>query len=113
MARGLSELQRTILRVALRNRHRAPTRYWGDVTRAEIFAAHYGWQTIDGNQGRLVGNAITFAVADIGRYRYQSAHVAVTRAVQRLIGRALIKRSGPSRGLRLTQQGVTKAESIG
>ena len=113
MPRGLSDLQRTILRVALRNRQHAPTRFWGDVTRAEILAAHYGWQPFDGDQGRLVGKTQAFAIARIGGDRYQSAHVAVTRAVQRLIGRGLIERGGLSRGLRLTQQGVTEAESIG
>ncbi|MDY7107509.1 MAG: hypothetical protein SYC29_02630 [Planctomycetota bacterium] len=104
----LSDLQKTILSLALNGRR--SSRYRGaDLIRAEILESYYGWEHSYVPQ-RLSG--IRFSRAAIGEKKYNSAQVAVSRAVQRLERRGLIRLSTWPQGILLTDTGVKAAEEL-
>jgi hypothetical protein len=103
MGRGLSELQKTILRIAWRNRE-AERRHdgsgGGDVVYAEVLAEHYGWHPSrcrlqapsyekEDEERRTFGSQ-HFAKEIIGERVYNAAHAALTRAMTRLATRGLV-----------------------
>ena len=98
MGRGLSELQRDILRLALQNRERNCTQL---VTRADrgasgrdlyycqIFEKLFGWR----NRTRRISylhHGQHFSRREIGKGSYDSVHASVSRAVSRLMKRGLV-----------------------
>jgi hypothetical protein len=110
VTRGLSQLQRQILRLALDK--------GADVTlwRAELLAACFGFQP---KPVRLYGsNDLTkpgqhFSPQQVGVARYRSAQVSLSRAVRRLEDRGLVAMwegvYASRRGLQLTPAGVEAA----
>ncbi len=119
MGRGLSDLQKTILRLALRNRNvgdgGGPT--WGvDVLHSEVLVEHFGWHGETRNQwgNRIQGGNIFDRLA-IGPKAYASARAALSRAVARLEQRGLaVAVHGVTRwaGATLTDAGVALAEQL-
>lgn len=104
MGRGLSDLQKTILRLALKE---------GEVTQAMILHAHYGWEpkedclNVSTEERLLRGYGQIFSTSI---ENYQAATVAASRAVTRLRQRGLVEGGWK---VTLTEAGSKAAESIG
>ena len=93
MGRGLSDLQKTILGLALENHdnHDGVDGAKGvDVIYSEILVKHFGWKgnTRD-RYGKRIYSFTVFDRAAIGAKAYASAEAAVSRAVLRLQQRGL------------------------
>lgn len=123
MGRGLSELQRTILRLALVARRKPPPdQSWlppklreqlpppspEPLRLAEVLIRHWGWQPIPGRTS--YDGAPKFDPEQIGRRRYNAARASLARAVRRLRERNLIRRSAA--GIHLTDAGLPVAERL-
>src|SRR5215212_5900217 len=133
MARGLSELQQSILRLAYRNRlerldriaesepgsheYRVYTQgvHSVDLYYAEVLREHFGWDVrgwrwdLEREPRPKWGH--NFSMREIGERRYYSAHSSLSRAVARLEARGLVERCHLYlAGLDLTDQGVKEAE---
>lgn len=111
MGRGLSDLQDTILRMALANRDVG--RFDGaDVYDAEVLARYFGWDGIPTSHDR----GPRFSVGAIGPGRYRSARASLSRAMGRLALRGLVIRVSTmcrrSSGVVLTEEGVDRARSL-
>jgi hypothetical protein len=136
MGRGLSELQRSILTLALHNRF-AEGRCDGsngcDVYLPEILAVHFKWPLAyegtptdirrdrDGDDDNKDGGIYSasqpwFSKAMIGAKRYAAGHAALSRAMARLQSRGLITIRGGAysnwNGANLTRFGVAIAEQV-
>ena len=110
----LSLLQRTILRLGFRNRQSCKDQRPIDVTRAEVLSGYYGWLVTHGHP------KIVFSRYGVGPARYNSAQVSLTKAMQRLRKRKLIRLDTdlpwqghclPS-GAQLTRAGITAAKTL-
>ena len=101
----LSLLQRTILRLGFNNRQHRKDQRPIDVTRAEVLSGYYGWSGIPGHP------KIVFSRRLVGPARYNSAQVSLTKAMQRLRKRGLI-RLDTWRGAKLTSAGITAAKAL-
>lgn len=127
----LSELQRTTLAIAYRNRKaegRDGTGTKGaDAYKHEILSAYYGWET-DRFIRKLDGTTETwgprehlgrhrFSPSKIGEREYESAHASVARSMQRLEDRGLVTRLVGRvscwSGVDLTDEGVDVVERLG
>jgi hypothetical protein len=132
VGRGLSTLQKTILRTAYRgySRRQGKNRQTGaDAYYAEILHEHYGWQPVLGPL-RSKGDAAAAAEEDgcsfhhgphfdreqIGHKPYKAAQAALSRAVLRLVRRGLVdaRQGARSRwsGVNLTEAGVKEARRL-
>jgi hypothetical protein len=128
MGRGLSELQQTILQLALERRdHMAAIGRLnhelrgGDVYSQDVLVRHYGWPITygridNGSRALYQGQAHHFAPTVIGPERYASDRTAVARALRRLQNRGLLcrERDYPSQRyrLRLTPAGIDAARLL-
>jgi hypothetical protein len=127
MGRGLSDLQATILRLALANREtegRGDSSPGADVLRAEVLAAYHGWDGHAMRYGAGYGDSAGsrdygsqhFSEGRIGAGHYNAAHAALTRAFARLEARGLVLLvSGTSSrwsGAVLTPLGVEQARKL-
>jgi hypothetical protein len=121
MGRGMSDLQKTILRRALSNkiRENRNDEKGADVYGAEIAADHFGWTLppyfYREDLQRCVGRRV-FSKQEIGEQRYSSVRAAICRAILRLEERGLgYKRRGACSqwtGFTLTEEGVQAAEKL-
>lgn len=129
MGRGLSELQKTILRIATRNRraeNRGVTSEQGaDAYYAEVLAESSGWTPdraplrYGPRYGRYAGlrapGGQHFRKSLIGDKSYNAAHAALSRAARRLEARGLVqrRRGANSRwsGVSLTPSGASLTAS--
>jgi hypothetical protein len=131
MGRVLSDLQKTILRLALAN-HEDEGRTVGDpfgcdVGYAEILATHFGFKPRrplryppDSRICKLAGpralGGYHFSKAAIGDARYHVAHVTLTRTVRRLEARGLAAGVGCDEfrhaGVNLTAAGLAVAREL-
>jgi hypothetical protein len=100
MARGLSKLQKFILR----DGYKMP----GGMTNRRILIAYYGFQPAEKHQQSC---KIFFDVRKIGKARYNAASVAVVKAFNRLAARGLAERVY-NHGIYLTSDGKRLAKSI-
>jgi hypothetical protein len=99
MGRGLSDLQKTILRLALAEHDAWEGREYGDRTRGgtprshvarwQVLAEHYGFR----GHERFMTCRPAFDPETIGRAKYKSAVTAVGRAIKRLVERGLLATS--------------------
>lgn len=131
MGRGLSDLQRSILVLALRNRterlERAPrdANYargvWSiDLYDAEVLHHLYGWPLSNRGLGwrprkeeQRPTFGQSFSMAEVGERRYRSAMSSLSRAVKRLEARGLVeRRCAYLTGLDLTETGVKETEKL-
>jgi hypothetical protein len=99
MGRGLSELQKYILKRAARS---------NDTCRAEILCGFFGWPSRRSRPPRP--GEKTFRPARIGEVTYRSANASLSRAWRRLRDRGLMEQSGY---LTLTDQGRDLVRSWG
>jgi len=124
MARGLSELQKAILRLAYRNRQVRDERSV-DLFYPEVLHEHFGWPIARTHSWRPekgerpCGYDRYFSMREIGEAKYRKTQVSLSRAVSRLERRGLVE-SGwgfgwTGRGhaiLDLTDEGVRVAERL-
>lgn len=103
----LSKLQKSILRIALRNHLAGKDR----VYYSEILSEHYGFEI----KNRLDNCGQHFSRREIGAKRYSSAQAALSRAMRRLEDRGLIDCiSGVAKwtAARLTLRGIETANKV-
>jgi hypothetical protein len=120
MGRGMSELQKTILRRALSNkiREQRDGSNGADVYGAEIAADHFGWVLPPHYYRNVTRRAAVhnFSKQEIGEKRYSSVRAAICRAILRLEERGLgYKVRGACSqwtGLTLTEEGIQTAEKL-
>jgi hypothetical protein len=105
VGRGLSDLQKAILRIGYDNRQQLGhlSRYNSDVTSAEVLHYHLGFPlrvndfgkvaSLRGADGMLGGGQM-FCVATIGPRRYRAAKASVKKAMIRLRERGLLSQRG-------------------
>ena len=116
MGRGLSQLQKSILIIARRNRGRRwkPGGRWryrdGDVVNREVLIKVYGFRPLYNPQKKRNGCTI-FDRRAIGINRYRSASVAVVKAFNRLTKRGLARREY-NHGIILTDEGLRVAKTL-
>jgi len=116
MGRGLSDLQQTILTLALDNRRtgkHAAVFVTDDLYACEILAAYFGWDPEPGWNGEpkpLGPFRPHFSMDRIGERSYRAATAAVSRSLSRLKRRGLVR----SRldGISLTDAGLQQAEAL-
>jgi hypothetical protein len=108
MGKGLSELQKCILKIAIKNFCAGSHEYI--VPNREVLIEYYGFEPICDLEGKLNRTQI-FDRRAIGINRYRSASVAVVKAFNRLIWRRLAQRSYYG-GISLTAAGVKAAKAI-
>jgi hypothetical protein len=109
MARGLSELQKTILKMAYRNRHRRHGS--GDVRNREVLIEFYKFSFHSPSVNTTSGSPQIFYRTEIGINRYRSASVSVAKAFNRLDRRGLAIRKY-NHGIILTEEGSRKAKVL-
>jgi len=136
MGRGLSELQKSILRLAYHNRlerleriakktdpgSHEPlvlTRGVGppDLYYAEVLREHFGWEVRSlwwrPERGQRPSRGQNFEMKEIGERRYHSVQSSLSRAVVRLEERGLVERlEHYLAALDLTQRGLEEAEKL-
>ncbi len=103
MARGLSELQKKILKIAYRNRGRMSKQ--GDVKNCEVLIEVYNFPAHSPGPSYTSGTPQLFNCQEIGMNRYRSAAVSVVKAFNRLAERRLAHRKH-NHGIILTEAGV-------
>ena len=101
-SKGLSALQRWILRQAFKNRDTIHP--YGAITNRDILRDYYGFRQEPGTENARNG-ALVFSVKRIGFRRYRSASVAASRSLNRLEERELGSRKC-NFGLVLNQRGA-------
>ncbi len=106
MGKGLSELQKEILRTGHRNR----LKYGPDVLNREILISVYGFVPMVSPENARPG-AMIFSRSLEGLERYKAATVAVVRSIGSLEKRGLAERDGPGEAS-LTPAGVEVAEGL-
>jgi len=120
MSRGLSTLQKTILRMAYVNYAvglRAADNRDVDVYFHEVLAAFWGWQPaspLRDHTGQFRPGQ-HFSRDAIGAERYNAAHASLSRAVVRLERRGLVTAHRGYvkwRGIRLTPAGFDAAKDL-
>jgi hypothetical protein len=109
MGKGLSELQKSILKLALRNRNRRNGA--GDVKNREVLIKIYKFPFHSPSVNTTSGTPQIFRRAEIGISRYRSASVSVVKAFNRLIKRGLAIRKY-NHGIILTEEGKEKAKNL-
>ena len=96
VGKGLSELQKAVLRLACENRERGQggrvladgSQIGTDVTYPQVLAGYFGWEAA-GSRSRFY----QFSKKEIGEKRYRSAMASLSRAFGRLEARGLIERT--------------------
>lgn len=116
MGKGLSPLQKTVLRVALKNRDAgdgAQGTRGCDALYREILAEHFGWPIPERSSKRTYG-AKHFTKAAIGESRYRSNLASLSRAMLRLSERGLTEciRGLYWAGCNLTPEGEKTARAL-
>jgi hypothetical protein len=110
---GLSQLQRRILAIALRNQEQHGGKL--QFMTADGLQEIYGFIPRNPSRHRFPCTQ-QFRIEDIGRQRYASAKVAVHKAVRRLEARGLVAPMvnivGRFAGVNLTEEGKTAAEQL-
>ncbi len=106
MTRGLSKLQRSILKLAYQNRPQDPNQPC-EVIRSDVLQSLYGWRPV---RHRFRASTPIFDRQEVGMAKYRAAQVSVTKAINRLKHRGLVTYS--MRCLQLTPTGVDAAAAM-
>jgi hypothetical protein len=109
MGKGLSELQKSILRMAYQNRRGGYGS--GDVKNREVLIEVYRFPFHSPSADTSSGTPQIFKRQEIGISRYRSASVSVAKAFNRLVKRGLAIRKY-NHGIILTEEGTKKAEVL-
>jgi len=113
VGRGLSELQKGILKIAYRNRAEKGKRAssdLADVSNREVLVEVYGFVPEE-NKGLNTDRPFIFNRKVIGAKRYQSASTAVAKAFKRLSNRGLAHRTY-NYGIILTEPGIEVVRAL-
>jgi hypothetical protein len=113
VGRGLSELQKEILKIAYRNqveKGEKASSGLADVSNREVLVKVYGFVPEE-NKGLNKDKPFIFNRRVIGAKRYQSASTAVAKAFKRLSNRGLAHRKY-SYGIILTETGNEVARAL-
>jgi len=111
--RGISVLQRAIIRIAYQHRQRARS------NQADLFfyqfVVEYFWKSTRAEEGKPDPDRQHFQRKKVGRRRYQRRMNTLSRAVTRLEERGLVRRVKVKgcqwAGLNLTSKGLAMAEN--
>ena len=123
MGRGLSDLQKSVMWIAYRNRMREwrqivehETKGGADWTKRdevfnqEVLVEHFGWWWPWKRSPRDSTHWHNFSKAEIGGKKYSSAHAALSRAIGRLLKRGLL--AWGRWGYNLTDRGVRRCAEM-
>ncbi len=110
MGKGLSQLQKSILIIARRNRGRRLGYSTCDVTNRDVLIEVYGFRPLYSPEKKRNGCMI-FDRQAIGINRYRSASVSVAKAFNRLVKRGLARREY-NHGIILTGGGLRIAKTL-
>lgn len=105
----LSRLQKTILKMAYKNRVKYPNAK-SDVSPREILVEYYGVPTFT-DVSHFRRGAVVFLRRSVGINRHQAASVAVTKSFNRLAARGLAERIY-GYGIKLTEEGIRIAKKL-
>ena len=103
MGKGLSELQKSILRMAYRDR--------GNVENKDVLIEFYKFPEHAPGPSHVSGTPQIFNRREIGISRYRSASVSVVKAFNRLVKRGFAIREY-NHGIVLTAEGAKKAKAL-
>ena len=109
MVKGLSEMQKKVLRIAYNNKRKHPTSKV-DVSNRTILIKVYGFKPLV-NINKVNPGVLVFDREDIGVKKYNSASVSVARCFNRLVARGLAEREY-NQGIKLTDAGVKVVKVI-
>ena len=109
MSKGLSELQRYILKIAYRNR--GGSYKFGYIRNYEILMGFYNFPAHPPKPSHVTGTPQIFNRQEIGINRYKAASVSVVKAFSRLVERGLATRKY-NFGIILTVEGVKTALDV-
>jgi hypothetical protein len=109
MARGLSQLQKSILITAYRNRDGSYE--FGHVKNHEVLKGFYGFPAHTPKPGHVSGSPQMFNRQQIGISRYRAACVSTVKSFDRLSERGLAERE-KNHGIILTEEGFKVAKII-
>ena len=109
MVKGLSKLQKEILKIAYRNRDRIYKR--GNVTNSEVLIEVYNFPTHPPAPYSTSGKPQIFNRAKIGIKKYKAASVSVVKSFNRLVERGLAQRQY-NHGIYLTEEGMKVAKAL-
>ena len=103
MGKGLSELQKSILKMAYRDR--------GNVENKDVLIEFYKFPAHAPGPSHVSGTPQIFNRQEIGISRYRSASVSVVKAFNRLVNRGLAIRK-QNHGIILSAEGMKKAKVL-
>jgi hypothetical protein len=103
MGKGLSELQKSILRMAYRDR--------GNVENKDVLIEFYKFPAHAPGPSHVSGTPQIFDRREIGISRYRSASVSVVKAFNRLVRRGFAVRKY-NHGVILTEEGAKVAKTL-
>ena len=109
MVRGLSKLQKEILKIAYRNRDRMSE--YGDVTNSEVLIEFYNFPAHPPGPYHTSGKPQIFNRVEIGIKKYKAASVSVVKSFDRLVERGLAQRQY-NHGIYLTGEGMKVAKAL-
>ena len=103
MGKGLSELQKSILKMAYRDR--------GNVENKDVLIEFYKFPEHAPGPSHVSGTPQIFNRREIGINRYRSASVSVVKAFNRLVKRGLAVKKY-NHGINLTTKGTKAAKAL-
>jgi hypothetical protein len=109
MAKGLSELQKSILKTAYKNR--GGFYKFGHIVICEVLIKFYKFPAHAPGPSHVSGTPQIFSRHEIGISRYRSASVSVVKAFNRLVKRGLAVREY-NHGIVLTAEGTKVAKAL-
>jgi hypothetical protein len=107
MGKGLSELQKSILKMAFRDRGEGS----GFVKNGGVLIEVYGFPFHSPSVNTTSGSPQIFRRQEIGISRYRSGSVSVVKAFNRLVNRGLAVRK-QNHGIILSAEGMKKAKVL-
>ena len=109
MVKGLSKLQKEILKIAYRNRGRMSE--YGDVKNSEVLIEFYNFPAHPPGPYHTSGKPQIFNRVEIGIKKYKAASVSVVKSFYRLVERGLAQRK-QNHGIILTKEGMKIAKAL-
>ena len=109
MVKGLSKLQKEILKIAYRNRGRMSE--YGDVKNSEVLIEFYNFPAHPPGSNHISGTPQKFSRVEVGINKYKAASVSVVKSFYRLVKRDLAQRK-QNHGILLTEKGMKIAKAL-
>ena len=107
MIKGLSKLQKEILKIAYRNR----VYKYGNVTNSEVLIEVYNFSAHPPAPNHTSGKPQIFNRVEIGINKYKATSVSVVKSFDRLVKRGLAQRQY-NHGIYLTGEGMKIAKAL-